>query len=224
MWRTPRGTIMSDNKNGEGQKGSANNSEQNENAETKKTPTIEEIQEQLNTLRAENESLKASKERILRESKEHASKARELRDAKEAEELEAAKKKEDYKGMLAKEAEKRQAAEKKLGTYKAKVVTKTLDLELSKLAPDAQSVDALKKLLPVDLLEIQEAEDDFQISGLKEAVDKMRTEQPYLFKSAAATKMMSSKPGVSKTEPLSLGKLNTSELARLLVNKNAQKT
>ncbi len=202
--------MMSDNKSVEGQKVTTDKAELPTPVETK-APSLEELQ-------AEIDSLKASKDRVLKESKDHASKYREMRDSIEAKEKEELSKKEDWKKLLEKEIEKRQSAEKKLGGLKTKVINKTLDLELARLASDAQSIDSLKKLLPIDLLNVEEEDEEIKISGVEDAIKKMRLEQPYLFKNNKNATMVTTKPGTAKTETLTLDKItNTRDLAKLLV-------
>lgn len=98
-------------------------------------------------------------------------------------------------------------------------INKTIDVELAKYASDAHKLDAVKKFLPADIINVSESDDDIIIDGVKEAVDMVKKEHPYLFKTAQATKTVSSKPGVVKKDPLDLAKLSQRELAMMLTHK-----
>jgi hypothetical protein len=175
----------------------------------------------LDEVMAKLKAVEATNARLLKESQEHKTKAKNLlteKETKEKAELESQGKVKELAQMLQK---KLQENEGELKRAKKVNINKTIDFELAKLAGDAHNIEAVKKFLPVDLLEVTEEGDDIKISGLKEALDLTRKNEPYLFKAQGPAKTISAKPGVDKTKPLALSDITDRKvLANMLARKH----
>lgn len=184
--------------------------------------TKQETVTQPDDVMAKLKALEATNARLLKESQEHKLKAKSLLSEKEEKEKTELEGKEKYKEAYILAQKKLQEKDSQLAQLKRVNINKTIDAELAKLASDAHSVDAVKKLINTDILDIVEENDDIKISGLKEALDVARKDMPYLFKAASQAKTMSAKPGVTKPEPLDLSKMDAKSLANLLAQTHAK--
>lgn len=164
--------------------------------------------------------LEATNRRLLEESKANKLKAQEYRQLIEKTETEALTKKEDYKQLLEKERQARIELEQKYKSVKLRNLDKTLDFELSKLAPDAYDINLVKQSLPRDQIDAIEEGEDFQIVGAKESIEKLRVEKPFLFKPKSIPSQASGKPVATTTGgQRSLSSMSPGELASLLAGK-----
>lgn len=143
----------------------------------------------------------------VEDSKRHQSKYRKLRDEREAEEAARLEGQQKYKELA--------------DNYKAKadeqakaLLKRTLDLEVAKYATDANDVDLVIKALPVDLVEVDQ--DTMSVSGVKDAIDKLRQDKAFLFKSKDAPGMVNSRPRTNKPQEKSLSDLSIEEKLGLL--------
>ena len=164
--------------------------------------------------------LESTNKRLLEESKANKARNKELQDRLEKIENDALIKKENYKEYNDKLLVKVQEAEEKVKNIKVKALEKALDFEIAKYAPDAYKFDMVKQALPRDMLEAIEDGDDLQVTGVKEAIEKVRTENAFLFKQKSVPAQANGKPMPSTTGGArSLDKLNPGELASLLAGR-----
>jgi len=173
------------------------------------TPSAEQVLAELSALRATNQ-------RLLKESQENKQKAKSLLSEKENKEKDDLEGKEKFKEAYQMALKKLQDKDLEISKMRKVNINKTIDVELAKYASDAHNIDDVKKFLPVDLLDIVEENDDIKIHGLKEAVDATRKERTYLFKTTSQAKVMTAKPGATRQEPLDLQKVDRGTLARAL--------
>jgi len=167
--------------------------------------------------------LEATNKRLLDESKTYKTKYQSLKDEADKKENEILTAKEDYKKLLEKEREKSQQLEGKLTKVKSKTLHKSLDIEVSRYAPDAHDLELVKQSLPRDVIDAVEQDDDYSVTGVKEAIEKLKTEKPFLFKAKSIPGMANGKPAAAQPAqqagPKALKDMSPAQLANLLVSK-----
>lgn len=181
----------------------------------------ESVEERLAKMESYVKTLEKSNSRLLKESKEHKDKHQSVLSEMEKKVSDEAVKKGDDKKLVELLQGKLKVQEEKLNRLASKNIEKTLKFELTKHASDAQDIELLKKALPMDMISGSEADDDYEITGVKEAIDKLRTDMPYLFKAKNVPAMASGKPNpqtAGGAKPLT--DLPASELAALLMKLN----
>lgn len=143
-------------------------------------------------LMEEIDRLKKTNERILSESKDYKTKFQSLRGEVEAREKQELESKEQWKELLEKERNERFEIQGQLKGMRNKVLNKGLKFELATLASDAEDVELLAQALPENMVEIDEA--NLSFVGIKDAVEHLRKEKPFLFKKVKAPQMANGKP------------------------------
>lgn len=169
-------------------------------------------------LMAEVDKLRKTNERILSESKDYKTKFQSLRgeiDVKEKQELE---KGEQWKELLEKERNEKFEYQEKIKGMKNKVLNKSLKFELAKAAFDAEDLELLATALPETMVQIDE--DNLTISGIKEAVEHLRKEKPFLFKKQNNPTMVTGKPEAMLEKPLNINDLSREERLQLVLQKH----
>lgn len=160
------------------------------NAEETKTPSIEELAEKVKALSDENAAVKASKDRILEESKGYKAKLGEVTKAQTEKEKALAIEKEDYKRALEIEQQEKSEWISKFDGLKKTVSRKELDLKLAQMAPDARDFGLLKAALnPEDL----KWDEDLNLHGLEPQLENIRKEKAFLFNSDKPAKQFDKK-------------------------------
>lgn len=172
------------------------------------------IEERLNQLESTNK-------RLLNESKEWQKKYQLVKEDVDKKEKETLSAKEDWKGLLEKEKKTREELASKLNSMKNKTIHKALEFEIAKYAPDAQDFDLLKKAIPVDVISAVEQDDDILLEGVKEAIEKLKSEKPFMFKPKQIPGMAQGKPvhEAKQNGAKDLSKLSPAELASLLITR-----
>ena len=149
-----------------------------ESPEEVKSVSVEEF----NELRSQFESLSASKDRILNESKDNKSKYQSLRKEAEDKERTDMEAKEQWKELLEAERNKSYELENKYKSVQKKAVLNNVNFEVSRLAQDAfDANDVINSLrLTEDNIDVETGE----VKGISVMVDDLRKNKPYLFKSS----------------------------------------
>lgn len=93
--------------------------------------------------------------------------------------------------------------------FKKRNLSIHLDYEILKHAPDAQNVKLIKQSLPADLISAFEEDNTLKFTGVKEGIEKIRKEEPYLFKPQTIPQMVSGKPGTPSIQSLGNGAAKT---------------
>ena len=185
---------------------------QSEQTETQKE-TKSSVEERLAQLEATNK-------RLLEESKINKKKYQEEKDKNEQFEVKTLTEKEDYKKLLEKATKRAQELEQKVSGYKVKNLEKTLNYEVSRYAQDAYDLELVKQALPRELIDAVEDNDDIQVMGVKEAIEKVKSEKPFLFKPKTIPGMASAKPAAQNTgSNVDLNKMSPQQLANILAGR-----
>lgn len=185
---------------------------QSEQTETQKE-TKSSVEERLAQLEATNK-------RLLEESKVNKKKYQDEKEKNEQFEVKTLTEKEDYKKLLEKATMRTKELENKVATYKMKNLEKTLNYEITRHAPDAYDFELVKQALPRELIDAVEGDDDIQVIGVKEAIEKVKSEKPFLFKPKNIPGMASAKPASQTSQTTSdLTKMSPQQLAALLAGK-----
>lgn len=185
---------------------------QSEQTETQKE-TKSSVEERLAQLEATNK-------RLLEESKINKKKYQEEKDKNEQFEVKTLTEKEDYKKLLEKATKRAQELEQKVSGYKVKNLEKTLNYEVSRYAQDAYDLELVKQALPRELIDAVEDNDDIQVMGVKEAIEKVKSEKPFLFKPKTIPGMASAKPAAQTTgSTADLNKMSPQQLANILAGR-----
>lgn len=145
-------------------------------------------------LMAEIQQLKASRDRILEESKGYKNKYQEVAGALDAIEREKLEKEGKTEEILLKERDEKAKLMESLKALKSKTLKANVVSTLAKLAKDAHSIDDLLSLKQASMIEY----DEESLEPLQETVEKfvntLREEKPYLFGSKKVTPMADGKP------------------------------
>lgn len=163
--------------------------------------SIEQLMEEVGRLKQTNE-------RILSESKDWKAKYQGIRGEVEQKEKHELESKEQWKELLEKERNEKFEIQDQLKGMRKKILGKSLKFELAKNAADAEDIDLLAQALPESMVEINE--ENLTIGGIKDAVDHLRKEKPFLFKKQSAPKMVNERPQAFENKP-SLGQMTASE-------------
>ncbi len=183
-------------------------------------PEKPEQAEQTQSIEERLAQLESTNKRLLEQSKEWKSKYQSVKEDVEKKEQETLSQKEDWKKLLEKERESHGALKDRLSKLKLKTINKALEFEIAKAAPDAQDIDLLKQALPRDVIDAVEEDDDIKLVGVKEAVEKLKGEKPFLFKPKQIPGMAQGKPAVDASGgKKDLSKLTPAELASLLITR-----
>lgn len=160
------------------------------------TVTTTTTETQASALEERLAQLEKTHQRVLAESKDWKVKYQSAQEKADQAEREMLTKKEDYKQLLEKERADWQKKEESFTTFKKHTVNKLLEAEIKATAPDVQDVELVKQALPRDLVNAYEEDLEIKFTGVKEGLEKMRKEKPFLFKPTHAPQMTSGKPAV----------------------------
>ena len=171
------------------------------------------------TLEERLSQVEKTNQRLLAESKDYKTKYQTLKEEQEKKEKETLTQKEDWKKLLDQEREERAAERSKFKTFKHNTVSKLLEFEILKHAPDAQpeAIGLIKQSLPADMISAIEEDDEIKLTGVKEGIDKVKKEKTFLFKSQTVPQMMGAKPGSQNAQSLNgsaktLAQMNSEEV------------
>lgn len=205
---------MSEMQNAEGQKNEAteNQSEQ--------VVSKAEFEKALKTI----EELQSSKERILNESKEFKSKWRSLEQQKADEEKERALKSGNLEEVIKTLKSENETIKSATREKEAKLLEQKLKFEIARQATDSWDVVDVIKALPKEMLTLNE--DAMEFEGIEKAVNWVRENKKYLFKTVNAASMTSEVPHtkpMASGAPKTIGQMTQDE-KNLLMQKAIEQT
>lgn len=146
--------------------------------------------------------LEKTNQRLLNESKDYKTKYQSIKDEQDKKEKENLTQKENWKALLDKERQERDAERSQFQTFKKHNLSKLLEYEILKHAPDVQDVNLVKQALPVDMITAFEEDNEIKFSGIKEGLEKIKKEKTFLFKAQNIPQMTSAKPGSQNAQSL----------------------
>lgn len=138
------------------------------------------------------EKLEASRDRVLNESREHKQRATRFKEEVENKDRERLEAEGKLQELLDLERNKLTEREREIEALKRRTLKKSLDFEVARLANDAYDVRDITASLPSELISINE--DTGEVSGVDDAIGRLRKEKPYLFKQGEKPGMVTSKP------------------------------
>lgn len=153
------------------------------------------------SLMAEIQSLKVSKERILEESKGYKNKFQEASTTLSTIEREKLEKEGKTEEILLNEREEKAKLLDDLSNLKAKTLKANVRSMLSKHAKDAHSIDDLLSLKQASTIEYDEDSLEPLVDTVSSFVTSVREEKPYLFGSKQIAPMADGKPKDVKAAP-----------------------
>lgn len=174
-----------------------------ENAEVQKEEMTPEM------LKVELEQTKATKERLLKESKDYAAKYRSLRDEVDQKEKIALEKSENHRALYEKAEEKTKELESSLEMMKKKMKEKEFLFQIAKHAPDARDVLLVAQKLPKEV--VQWNDDDMTFLGIEEGLKTVRKSCAFLFDEKKVSPMVNAVPSQQKAAPKTIVQMNASE-------------
>jgi hypothetical protein len=176
--------------------------EQNNNVEGQ-VVDLEKVQEQVSKLSFQNE-------RLLSESKEWAGKYRSLRDKVESEEKKKLEESENWKELLEREKQEKFELSEAIKNMKEKSLRQSINFEVAKHANDAHKVErVIGAVLDSDIVTV--SDDGTSFSGVAEAIEALRNEEPYLFKQEKPAGMVNSNPSGQTPKGKTLGEMTRAE-------------
>lgn len=161
--------------------------------------------------------IEKTNQRLLAESKEWKSKYQTMVDKQAEAEKENLKEKEDWKSYYEKEKTDWLTEKEKHLVFKKNTINKLLSSEILTYAPEAHDIELVKQALPRDMINAFEEDNEIKFSGIKEAVDRLKKEKAFLFKTQNVQQMASGKPAPSNTSlngKKSLQDMSTDELMK----------
>lgn len=171
-------------------------------------PSLEELQQQI-------EKLSSYNEKLLSESKHHAEKYKKLRDSVEGEKKAELEKSENWKELLEKERDEKFQLSQSLEKTRERALEKSLKFEVAKYANDAHKIErVIGAVLDSDHVQVNEDRTEFQ--GVKEAIEALRNDEPYLFKIDKPAGMVNANPGTKAPQAKTVAEMNKSERDALL--------
>lgn len=178
--------------------------------EQKTSTNADELSERLAQIEKTNQ-------RLLAESKDWKSKYQTMVDKQAESEKEKLKEKEDWKAYYEKEKTEWLTEKEKHLVFKKNTINKLLNSEIVTYAPEAHDIELVKQALPRDMVNAFEEDNEIKFSGIKEAVDRLKKEKAFLFKSQQVQQMVSGKPtpnNASLNGKKSLQDMSTDELMK----------
>lgn len=172
-------------------------------------PSVEEVKqvspEELDALVAKVSQLTATNQRLLEESKTYKGKYRETKDSVDNAEREMLEKEGKLSELLELERNKAHELKGELETFKRQSMKSSLQVEVSKYAKDAHSLDDIFSTLPKEVINYNEA--SLQFEGVKDAVERLRQDKPYLFAANVVPSMATGKAQVTIEKPKTVDEL-----------------
>ncbi len=168
---------------------------------------VNKLQEQMAKMQEQLEQATSSKDRVLDESKNWKKKFTELKgqvDERESADLE---KRKEYQTLLEREREKSANLENRIKGMEKKSQKQDLNFKVASLCPDAHDVADVIGSLDHTLMGF---DDEGNIIGIEDAVNKSREAKPYLFKKETAT-TVGGRPSAIKNEPVPFSKKSAAE-------------
>ena len=176
---------------------SNDNQEQvNESIETQGAEQQEVNQEiDVKALMAEMDKLRSTNERLLNESKQNKAKYQGLRTEVDSRQQKSLEENEQWKELLEIEKNKSFEVQEQMKSMKQKVLQSNLHAEVAKHAKNAFDVNDVVSNLQSkkDMLNIDE--ENLRVDGIKEAVEIVMKEKPYLFNTGTKSHGMGQGPG-----------------------------
>lgn len=146
--------------------------------------------------------LEKTNTRLLNESKDYKTKYQTLKEEQDKKENENLTQKEKWKELLDKERADRDAEKQQFVSFKKHNLSKLLEYEILKYAPDVQDVNLVKQALPADMVSAFEEDNEIKFTGIKESLEKIKKEKTFLFKAQNIPQMTSAKPGSQNAQSL----------------------
>lgn len=171
--------------------------------ETKKDQELDQTQDEtssvsLEELNAKLEKLESTNQRLLSESVEWKEKYKSIRDEKALKEKEELVESKNWEELLTREKDERLKLEEKFLSTKKQTLRHKLESKAREYASDAHNINAVLKMLPSELIKLDE--DELTVDGVKEAVEVIRQSDPYLFKTTSAPTMETKRPNSMSKE------------------------
>lgn len=164
--------------------------------ETVETPTV--TPEQFAELKQQFEQLSASKERILAESKEYKQKLQSLKAEREAADKEALAEAGKFEELYQKETVRAKNLENQHKELRDSMILKELRFQVAKHAPDARNLDDVLDNLKHYSEIVKVDRENLQVSGVEEAVAKLKQDKNWFFHTEKDSGMVDSRPKTSK--------------------------
>lgn len=158
--------------------------------------------------------LEKTNQRLLSESKEYKTKYQSLKEEQEKKEKDLLTQKEDWKKLLEQERKERDDERQKFKRFKHHNLSKLLEYEVLKHAPDVQDVSLVKQALPSDMIDAFEQDDEIKFTGIKEGLERIKKEKPFLFKPQNIPQMTNSKPGGQTAQSLNGGAKSLQQMTK----------
>ena len=164
-------------------------------------PTVEELSEQLKQFQEKVSQLTSTNERLLTESKQNKEKYQSVKAETEREKEERLRAEGKWKEALEITENKLFEKDKSIKQVKQAALSKEINFQVAKYASNAHDLGVILNSLDRNILSINE--DDLNVSGVEDAVNKLREEKPFLFKTKVETGMVESRPngGMPKSAP-----------------------
>lgn len=171
----------------------------NDNLESNEQTVNENVEQQnqeqgvdIKALMERVSKLEATNDRLLNESKTYKSKYQGLRSEVDGKQQKHLEENEQWKELLEIEKNKNFETQEQMKSMKQKVIRANLHSEVAKFAKNAFDVNDVVSNLPKDLLNIDE--ENLRIEGIKEAVETVVKDKPYLFNTGVKNHGMSQEP------------------------------
>lgn len=153
-----------------------------------------DLQAQLSKMQEQIANLEASKQRILDESQTWKNKFQEIKGKNDEEEKQRLLKEGKHEELLEKYKNEAHKWKSDFSELRKSVVDRTIDNEILKSASDAYDIKDLRNNFSPDVIKIGE---DLNVSGIKDEIERLRKDKPYLFKASKTANQFTRKaPGI----------------------------
>jgi hypothetical protein len=146
----------------------------------------------INALMARLEKLESTNDRLLNESKQYKTKYQGLRSEVETKQQKHLEENENWKELLEIEKNRNFEINENMKSMKQKVIKSNLHAEVARYAKNAFDVSDVVSNLPKEMLNIDE--ENLRVDGIREAVELVIKEKPYLFNTGVKAHGMSQQP------------------------------
>ena len=169
---------------------------------------LEALQEQVAKLASQNE-------RLLSESKNWAGKYRDLRDSVDSQQKQELEKSENWKELLEREKQEKFDLSEQMKSLRENALRQSLNFEVAKYAQDAHKVERVIGAV-LDSDAVQVSDDQTSFMGVKEAIEALRNDEPYLFKQDKPVGMVNSNPSGKPPRQKTMAEMSGHEKDALL--------
>lgn len=152
----------------------------------------EETEVDSKKLMAELERLKSTNQRLLDESYQYKQKYNKTIEQQEMEKKKQLEDQENYRELYEIEKQRQEELKNQTFTLRQQALKKELHYNVAAKAGDAYDVQDVISVLPKNMIEIDE--ENNTVKGVEDAINFVREQKPYLFRSQARTNMSDSRP------------------------------